>query len=361
MRPQDRGQRGHLGLAVEVPQLDVGQPLLQLAQHLHRHRRRAVVALAQAAQVGAVEVGVPQQRDPDGRRAEQLRDLLAGDRREDRRGVGGGQDDARRAEVDVDGEEAVELRAVVHRERVHLDVVGAHAAVDHAAHVLADQRPAGEHDALGAGLGAGRVHQPERVVVGDRDVRRAPVARPPPVVDVLPAGCRRGTGQPDPAPDAAVHAGGGQRLLRRRRQRVLAHHPGGAGVPEDERDLVRPQHEVDRHQDHAELGGGEREHRVLPGVVAEQRQPVALRQPARGEGVRRAVRRRLELRVREPEVTGDDGELVRVPGGRPAQQVADGVLPGLRDRGAGLGAEHRVHERVAFPGRWRKASWRSAR
>ena len=54
-----------------------------------------------------------------------LVDLLPLDRGEQRGGVGRGQDDAGGAEVDVDGEEAVQLRAVIHRQRMHLDVVGA--------------------------------------------------------------------------------------------------------------------------------------------------------------------------------------------------------------------------------------------
>ena len=49
---------------------------------------------------------------------------------QDRARVGRRQDDAGRAEVDVDAEEAVELRAVVERQRVQLDVVGAHLPVD---------------------------------------------------------------------------------------------------------------------------------------------------------------------------------------------------------------------------------------
>ena len=49
---EHRRQRRDLGLAVQVPQAHAGQPRRQLAQHLHRHDRRAVVALAQARQIG---------------------------------------------------------------------------------------------------------------------------------------------------------------------------------------------------------------------------------------------------------------------------------------------------------------------
>ena len=52
---QCAGQRRHLRLAVEVPQLQVRQPLTNLVQDLGRHRRGAVVALAQAGQVNLVE------------------------------------------------------------------------------------------------------------------------------------------------------------------------------------------------------------------------------------------------------------------------------------------------------------------
>ena len=330
--PQDRGERGHLGLAVEVPELHVGQPPSELLEHLDRHRRRAVVALAQRREVAGVEVGVPQQRDPHGRRAEQLRHPLPLDRREQGGGLGRGQDDAGGAEVDVHREEAVELRAVVHRQRVRLDVVGGHLAVDHARHVLADQRPRRQQHALGPRLRAARVHEAQRVVVGHRDLGVVGRARAPPVVHVLPAVVV--AADPPPQGDRVV-----DRLLRRGEQRVVGHHRGSPGVPEDVADLVGVQHEVDRHEHHAELRGGEHQHRERPGVAREQREPVALGEPAGGERARGPVHRGVELGERVALLAVHHGELVgRTLGGAP-QEIANGVLAGPRDGGGGVGAE----------------------
>ena len=289
VRTQDRRQRRHLGLPVEVPQRDVREPPLQLAQHLDRHRRGAVVALAQRRQVRRGEVGVAQQRDPHGRRAEELRDPLPRDRREQRRRVGTGKDHAGRAEVDVDGEEAVQLRAVVHRQRVHLDVVRAHPAVDRAADVLADQRAAGEQDALRTRLRARGVHQPHRVVVAHQHVRGLRGADPPPAVDAVPAGGRRRAGRSDPAADRVGHPGVGQRRIHRGDQRVLGDDPPRARVAQDVGDLGRGQHEVDRHQHHAELGRREGDDGELPAVVRQQREAVARPQAPIRERVRGPV------------------------------------------------------------------------
>ena len=153
-------------------------------------------------------------------------------------------------EVDVDGEEAVELRAVVHRQGVQLDVVRAHAAVDDAADVLADQRAAGEHHALGAGLGAGGVHQPQRIVVRDRDVRRRVRTGPDPLVHVLPArvpvAAARRAGSRDDGPRCGRRAGGRQGLVGHLGELGRGDHRRRSAVLQDEGDLVDPQHEVDR-------------------------------------------------------------------------------------------------------------------
>ena len=105
------------------------------------------------------------------------------------------------------------------------------------------------------------------------------------------------------------------------------------------------EHEVDRHQNHAEPGGGEGEHDVLPAVVAQQRQPVSLGQAPAGQGVRGPVDGRVELGVADPQVAGHDGELVRIPGRAAVQQVPDRMLPGTGDDRSGSRAEHRIHER----------------
>jgi hypothetical protein len=45
--PEHGRHRRHLGLAVEVEQPHAREPLAELGEHLDRHDRRAVVALAQ--------------------------------------------------------------------------------------------------------------------------------------------------------------------------------------------------------------------------------------------------------------------------------------------------------------------------
>jgi len=114
-------------------------------------------------------------------------------------------------------------------------------------------------------------------------------------------------------------------------------------VSQDEGDLIRAEHEIDRHQDHAKPGGGEGEQYVRPAVVAQQRQPVPLGQAAVGQGVRGPVDRGVELGVADPQIARDDGELARVTGGAAAEQVTHRVLTGARDGRGGLRAEHRVH------------------
>ncbi len=121
-----------------------------------------------------------QQPDPHRRRREELRHPLGLDRGEHRLGIGAGQQDVRRPDVDVGPEEAVELGAVVERQRVQLDVARLHPAVDHAGDVLGDERAAREHRALGPRLGPARVHEPQRVVVADERGGRGSRRRAPP-------------------------------------------------------------------------------------------------------------------------------------------------------------------------------------
>jgi hypothetical protein len=60
-----------------------------------------------------------------------------------------GRDDVGAADVDRGAEEDVELRAVVERQRVQRQVAALNARVDHAAHVLPQDRVVSEHRALG--------------------------------------------------------------------------------------------------------------------------------------------------------------------------------------------------------------------
>ena len=104
-------------------------------------------------------------------------------------GSGAGQDDAGGAEVDVGGEEAVAAarsgtaaasaprrrRAVIPPSTMQLT----YCAISDAA---------GQHRALGPRLGAAGVHQPQRVVVGHRDVDLGIVGVLLPGPEIFPPG-----------------------------------------------------------------------------------------------------------------------------------------------------------------------------
>ena len=323
-RAERGGQRRHLGLAVEVPEAYVGKPFLQLPEDLDRHRRGAVVALGQRAQVGLVEV-----RDDAAGRSRPLVVRRTGWRRAPRSRPGSRPGPGPRritlvAPSQTSGaEEDVELRAVVERQRVQVDVVRAVLAVDHAGGVLPQQRPAREQRALGPRLGAGGEHHPDRVVVLDQHFRRRPVVLEP-VLQISPAVRNLSAGQPHdtlrrdrPAQDRL------QGPVRGGHQGVLDHEGLGAAALEDERDLVAAEHEVDRHQHDADPRGGEVEHRELPAVVAQQREPVALGQAGVGHRGRGPVDSRVELGEGQPHLPVDDRHLVGKATGGAAGQVAE--------------------------------------
>ena len=342
--PQHGRQRRHLGLAVEVEEPHSGQPLTELGQHLDGHDGGAVVALAQRREVAPVEVGMVEQRDPHGRRAEQLRRALGLDGCEHRGGVGLRQQHVDRAEVDARREEAVQLRRVKQRQRVDLDVIGRHLPVDEAADVLRDEAAAREDRALRARLGAARVEQLDGVVVGQLDDRLGRVVVRRPAGDGLPAGLER-------VADHAAHGhqllapGGGDPGLGERQQHVLGDHRGRAGVVEDVRDLLRAEHVVDRHADQPEPRAGEVGDHEAERVVAQQREPVALREPALGERVGGAVDGRVQLRVRDAHVAVHDRGAAGVADRRAAQQVGHRLAPRGRD-GAGRQLVERDHART---------------
>src|SRR5215218_2807882 len=136
----------------------------------------------------------------------------------------------------------------------------------------------------------------------------------------------------------------------RRVQRVLHDQPGRARVLEDEADLLGAEHEVDRHHDGAQAGEREVEHGVLPAVVGEQIDAVALGHAARGERARRAVDRVVELGVGPAQVPVDERELARVAQSGAAQQVAEGVAARTGDvivHGAKIAAPGGVSGRAA--------------
>ena len=314
VRAQDRGQRRHLGLPVEVPEPHVRQPLAAA-----RAAPRPASARRRSSPCAAMDRSVVSK---SGWRSSEIHtvggqnSLVARSRsivRSSSVRVRAGQDDARRAEVDVDGEEAVQLGAVVHRQRVHLDVVGRHPAVDDAADVLRDQRAAGEHARPWAATRCREVYisrsgsSSATITSGGAVVR---VLRP--VVDVLPAASA-------PAVPTGRSSRGRRRPCRPRErllgggcERVLGDDPGGAGVLEDVGDLVGAEHEVDRHQHDAEPGGGERRARRTASscaTAARAGRPCA--SAAGGERVRGPVHRGVELGEGQPDLSCDDGELRR--------------------------------------------------
>ncbi len=144
---------------------------------------------------------------------------------------------------------------------------------------------------------------------------------------------------------------------RRRRARPRPRTPRAPLWLEDERDLLGAEHEVDRHQHHPGPGGGEVEHRELPAVVAEQREPVALAEPGGGDRRGGAVDGGVELGEGERVVAVDDRRLVGEPLRGAPRQVAERLLPGLLDQVRDVRHAWRTYARARAPAR--AASWSS--
>ena len=216
---------------------------------------------------------------------------------------------------------------MVQRHGVHLDVIAVHPAVDDAGHVLPHQRAARQHRALGPGLGAGGVHQPHQVIVADIDLRWGALPVDP-VLQVGPPGRHLIPAQPDHRAHRDLQPGRLDRLGGHGGQPVLGHERPRPAVAQDVGDLGRAEHEIDRHQDHAEPGGRERQYGELPAIVRQQRQPVALAQPLGRQGGRRPRHRRLQLSERQPGLATDDSQLARHPRRSPMQHLADALPPG---------------------------------
>ncbi|MEU6573649.1 hypothetical protein [Streptomyces sp. NPDC046805] len=68
--------------------------------------------------------------------------------------------------------------------------------------------------------------------------------------------------------------------------------------------------------------------------MREHRQPLARHQAAVGQRVRAPVDRGVELGIGDPQLAGDDGELVGVPANGSVQEIGDAVA-------AGAGGDHR--------------------
>ena len=148
-------------------------------------------------------------------------------------------------------QEAVQLRAVVERQRVDLHVVGAHLAVDDAGDVLRDQAAAASAWRPWA---ATRSRWCRSAASGSSSAdRRRPAQWSSPCaiqrVDRLPALGRRRrlVGITARTRIARRAAGLRERRLGDRKQRVLDDQPDRAGVLEHVGHLVGAEHEVDRH------------------------------------------------------------------------------------------------------------------
>ena len=245
----------------------------------------------------------------------------------------------------------MQLRAVVERQRVHFHVGPGHLAVHRTRDVLRDEAAMRQHGALGPGLGPAGVDQLGQVVIAHGDIRGRSAVVSHPVRDSLPARVPARGRLFAALRDHAAHGDGAaapasvarqlpQGLLGHRHQRVPGDQPRGARMPEHVADLARCQHEVDGHGHRAEPGQREVGHHERVVVVAEDRDPVARGDPAGGQRRGGPVHRGVEFGVRLPQAAVDDGGLVRVTRGGPAQQVADRLAPGVHDERRGDVVRH---------------------
>lgn len=204
--PQHGGERCDLGLAVKIPELDVGQAALEFEQDLHRHDRGAVVTFLQCRQVGLVEIRRAQHRDPDRRRREERRDPVRLDQRQNvvrgrlaRNHAGG-------AKIDLRSEKDVELGAVIERQCVQEFVIYTHAAVDDAADILPHYGFMGQHRALGQGLRAAGVDDLGEIAAVDGGLQERAVGMQEIVEggEARRRGCRILARQPDHGLDGTI-------------------------------------------------------------------------------------------------------------------------------------------------------------
>ena len=192
-----------------------------------------------------------------------------------RRRLGG--DDVGAADIDRRAEKGVELRAVIERQGVQGQIVGGNAGVDHAAHVLPDQRVVGEHGALGQRFGAAGVDELRQIAAGELHRRRLGRIGQK-LVEGDHAGRRRGLllrRQPDELAHLGAERGGGARDLG---EAGVGREHFGAGVLEDEGRLLRLEHEIDRHQHGAEPRQREPQRREGVGIARQDGDP---RRPCR--------------------------------------------------------------------------------
>jgi len=99
------------------------------------------------------------------------------------------------------------------------------------------------------------------------------------------------------------------------------------GICQDEIDLVRIQHEVDRHEDRADPGDGKAQSREGVRIARQHRDTVALADSQPAQSPAEAVADRIHLRKAPGDVATDQCRLGRIAMRGAAQQIADRMLP----------------------------------
>ncbi len=332
VRAEHGGQRRDLGLAIQVPQPHGRQARRQLLQHLDRHDGRPVVALGQVVELGGVEQGRAQQRDPHRGRREEAGDLVLFDQCEQFVGRGLAGDDVAAADVDGRAEEHVELRAVVQRQGVQGAVGLGDLGVDDAAHVLPEHGVVREHGALGARLRAAGVDDLGQIQTAQRHLGQG-IGAGGEFVEGVHASHRLArvfAGQPDELLDLRFQRRG---FARKPGQAAVGGEGAGAGVAQDVGHLVGLEHEVDRHQHRATAGQRKAQRGKTVRVARQHGHLVAFANADAEQPGGQAADQRVELGVGPLRAAADDGGLVGQAGGGAVQGVGDGLAANHRGNG----------------------------
>ena len=232
---------------------------------------------------------------------------------------------------------------MIERKRVQEFVVHAHAAVDDAADILPHHRLMGQHRALGQRLRAAGVDDLREIaaVDGRLEVRAVGAEE---IVEGGEARGRRGgilARQPDHLLDRTIPGAGRARGLdeiRAGREQLCA------GALQDEIDLVRIEHEVDRHQHRADPGQREPERRKGVRIAREHGEAVALFHAEAEQAAAEPIADRVHLGKGPADIAAAHRELARLAARRTAQEIADGMLAGLRDGGCDVAGHFRSPE-----------------
>lgn len=232
-------------------------------------------------------------------------------------------------------QENVELGAVIERQCVQKLVVDAHAAVDDAADILPHHRFMGQHGTLWQGFRSAGVDDLREIAAVDGGVEVRAVG----VEEIVEGGesCGRRGGifarQPDHLPDGAILGAGGLRGLDEvgpGREQL------GAGALQDEIDLVRIEHEVDRHQHRADPRHSETQRGEGVRVARQHGEAIPLLHAKAQQAAAKTVADRVHLGKGPAHATAAHRKLARLARRRSAQQIADGVLARLRDGGSDI-------------------------